>query len=196
MPSLTSIVFVNAALRSHPKPFSTERDGYSAFRWFFALVLAVSSLHAHSLHQSTAEAEWNAETKKLEVSLTVFVNDLELALMRQSEREMRVEKTAAEVFDAQTRLYLAKAFVVTDAADQKAKIEWLGRELDEKTQKSDEPTMTLFFEIALPGGLNGVSVLDAVFGDLFADEVNLLLVRRGAEKTQLLFKRGDAARKL
>lgn len=196
MPSLTSIVFVNAALRSHSQRISTERDGYSAFRWLFALVFTVSSLHAHSLHQSTAEAEWNAETKRLEVSLTVFVNDLELALMRQSEREMRVEKTAATVFDAQTRLYLAKSFVVTDAAGQQAKIEWLGRELDAGTQKSDEPTMTLFFEIALPEGLQGVSVLDAVFGDLFADEVNLLLVRRGAEKTQLLFKRGDAPRKL
>jgi hypothetical protein len=72
----------------------------------------------------------------------------------------------------------------------------LGRELDEKIQKSDEPTTTLFFEIALPEGLEGVSVLDSMFGDLFPDEVNLLLVRRGAEKTQLLFKRGDAARKL
>lgn len=153
-------------------------------------------VHAHSLHQTTAEAEWNAETKKLEVSLTVFVNDLELALMRQSEREMRVEKTAAAVFDEQARLYLAKNFVVTDAGGQKVKIEWIGRELDEATQKSGEPTMTLFFEIALPGCLQGASVLDAVFGDLFADEVNLLLVRRGAEKTQLLFKRGDAARKL
>lgn len=196
MPSLTSIVFVNAALRSHSQRISTERDGYSAFRWFFAFVFAVSSLHAHSLHQSTAEAEWNAETKKLEVSLTVFVNDLELALMRQSEREMRVEKTAATVFDAQTRLYLAKSFVVTDAAGQQAKIEWLGRELDAGTQKSDEPTMTLFFEIALPGGVKGVSVLDGMFCDLFADEVNLLLFRNGGEKTQMLFKRGDGARKL
>jgi hypothetical protein len=35
-----------------------------------------------------------------------------------------------------------------------------------------------------------------MFCDVFADEVNLLLVRRGAEKTQMLFKRGDAARKL
>ncbi len=153
-------------------------------------------LQAHSLHQTTAEAEWNAEAKKLEVSLTVFINDLELALMRQSEREMRIEKTAAAVFDEQTRLYLVKNFVVTDAAGQNAKVEWLGRELDKETQKTGEPTMTLFFEIALPQGLRGVSVLDAVFGDLFADEVNLLLVRRGAEKTQLLFKRGDAARKL
>ncbi len=153
-------------------------------------------VQAHSLHQSTAEAEWNGDTKKLEVSLTVFVNDLELALMRQSEREMRVEKTSAEVFDAQARLYLAKSFVVTDATGQKAKIEWVGRELDAETQKSDEPTMTLFFEIRLPEGLRGVSVLDAMFCDLFADEVNLLLVRNGGEKTQMLFKRGDGARKL
>jgi hypothetical protein len=166
------------------------------WRVFILLFLIPVVVQAHSLHQSTAEAEWNAETKKLEVSLTVFVNDLELALMRQSEREMRVEKTAAVVFDEQARLYLAKNFVVTDAAGQNAKVEWLGRELDKETQKTGEPTMTLFFEIALPEGLQGVSVLDAVFGDLFADEVNLLLVRRGAEKTQLLFKRGDAARKL
>ena len=123
------------------------------WRAIILLLWMTVGARAHSLHQSTAEAEWNAETKKLEVSLTVFVNDLELALMRQSEREMRVEKTPAAAFDEQARLYLAKHFVVTDAAGQKAKIEWLGRELDEKTQKSDEPTMTQFFEIALPEGL-------------------------------------------
>jgi len=166
------------------------------WRTLILLLWVTAEVQAHSLHQSTAEAEWNAETKKLEVSLTVFVNDLELALMRQSEREMRVEKTSAEVFDTQTRLYLAKAFVVTDAAGQKANIEWVGRELDAETQKSDEPTITLFFEIALPGGVKGVSVLDGMFCDLFADEVNLLLIRNGGEKTQMLFKRGDGARKL
>lgn len=166
------------------------------WRAIILLLWMTVGARAHSLHQSTAEAEWNAETKKLEVSLTVFVNDLELALMRQSEREVRVEKTAATVFDAQTRLYLAKSFVVTDAAGQQAKIEWLGRELDAGTQKSEEPTMTLFFEIALRGGLKGVSVLDGMFCDLFADEVNLLLFRNGGEKTQMLFKRGDGARKL
>ena len=75
----------------------------------------VTSLHAHSLHQSTAEAEYNPTTKKLEVSLTVFINDLELALVRQSEREMRIDKTPDAEFDAQIQAYLAKTFVVTDA---------------------------------------------------------------------------------
>lgn len=160
------------------------------WRAFILLFLMPVLVQAHSLHQTTAEAEWNATTKRLEVSLTVFVNDLELALMRQSEREMRVEKTAAAVFDEQARLYLARSFVVTNAAGQKAKIEWLGRELDKETQKSGEPTMTLFFEIALPEGLKGVSVLDSVFCDLFPDEVNLLLIRNGSETTQLILKRG------
>ena len=54
------------------------------WRTLILLLWVTAEVQAHSLHQSTAEAEWNAETKKLEVSLTVFVNDLELALMRQA----------------------------------------------------------------------------------------------------------------
>ncbi|MBK8093304.1 MAG: hypothetical protein IPK32_15270 [Verrucomicrobiaceae bacterium] len=121
-------------------------------RIFGVLLLMTLLVHAHSLHQSTAEAEWNAETKKLEVSLTVFINDLELALMRQSEREMRIEKTAAEAFDAQARLWLAKSFVVSDSAGKKVEMAWIGRQIDAETKKSGDPTLTLFFEISLPRG--------------------------------------------
>jgi len=44
---------------------------------------------------------------------------------------------------------------VTDAAGKAAKIEWVGREIDEESKKSGDPTVTLFFESALPGGLVG-----------------------------------------
>ena len=189
-------VFVNAALRSHSQLISTERDGYFAFRCLIALLLAACSLHAHSLHQSTAETEWNAETKKLEVSLTVFINDLELALMRQSEREMRIEKTPAEAFDAQTKLYLAKNFVVSDSTGQKAEWTWIGRQIDAETKKSGDPTVTLFFEITLPGGLKAVSLQNGVLQDLFEDQLNLLHFRNGAEKVQMQFQCGDEAKRL
>ena len=166
------------------------------WRAIIFLLWAAIGVQAHSLHQSTAEADWNAETQKLEVSLTVFVNDLELALMRQSEREMRVGKTAKDVFDAQARLYLSKCFIVTDVTGQKIKIEWIGCELDASTQKTAEPTLTWFFEITLPLGLKGVSVWNGIFCDLFADEVNLLLLRKGSEKIQMLFQKGTAAQNL
>lgn len=152
---------------------------------------AMASLHAHSLHQSTAEAEYNPKTKKLEVSLTVFINDLETALIRQSEREMRLDKTPAAEFDAQTQAYLAKTFVVTDAAGKTAKIEWVGRQLDEETQKSSDPTLTLFFEFALPDGMADAKLRHAVFCEMFEDQVNLLQTKFSSGKIAVRFTRNE-----
>jgi hypothetical protein len=163
--------------------------------WAVLLFAFVTSLHAHSLHQSTAEAEYNPKTKKLEVSLTVFINDLELALVRQCEREMRLHKTPAAEFDAQTQAYLAKTFVVTDAAGKAAKIEWVGRELDADSAKSGDPAVTLFFEVPLPQGLDKATLQNLVLCDLFQDQINLLELRNGAKKKELRFRRADPAKK-
>ena len=161
---------------------------------FISLCVA-TYVHAHSLHQSTAEAEYNPTTKKLEVSLTVFINDLETALIRQSEREMRLDKTPAAEFDAQIQAYLAKTFVVTDASGKTAKVEWVGRELDADSAKSDEPAVTLFFEIALQDGLKDKTLKHAVFQDLFKDQINLLHLRDGSHQ-ELRFTKDEASKKL
>jgi hypothetical protein len=159
------------------------------------LLWTATCLHAHSLHQSTAEAEYNPVTKKLEVSLTVFINDLETALIRQCEREMRLDQTPAAEFDAQIQAYLAKTFVVTDATGKAAKIEWVGRQIDEETKKSGDPTVTLFFEIAMPGGLAGNTLICTIFEDLFKDQISLLRLRRGGHKDELRFdQKGHQAR--
>ena len=175
------------SLRCCSRLISRERDGYFAFRCFIAIVFSLTSLHAHSLHQSTAEAEYNPTTKKLEVSLTVFINDLETALVRQCEREMRLDKTPAAELDAQIQAYLTKTFVVTDASGKAAKIEWVGRELDAASVKSDEPAVTLFFEVQLPGGLSDAKLRHEVFHDLFKDQINLMLLSDGQIKIELSF---------
>ncbi len=162
----------------------------------FILLCLAASAHAHSLHQSTAEAEYNPKTKKLEVSLTLFINDLETALIRQSEREMRLDKTPAAEFDAQILAYLTKTFVVTDAAGKTAKIEWVGREMDAESAKSGDPTVTLFFEISLSAGLDGHSLQYSVFSDLFKDQINLLQLHSDTQKIELRFVRGEAAKNL
>ena len=156
--------------------------------WAILLFAFVTSLHAHSLHQSTAEAEYNPTTKKLEVSLTVFINDLELALIRQSEREVRLDKTPAAEFDAQIQAYLVKTFVVTDAAGKAAKIEWVGREVNADSAKSGDPAVTLFFEVPLPQGLDKATLQNLVLCDLFQDQSNLLELRNGAKKKGTAFQ--------
>ena len=160
------------------------------------LFVTASGLRAHSIHQSTSEAEYNPMTKKLEVSLTVFINDLELALIRQSEREIRLDKTPATQLDAEIKTYLAKTFVVTDAAGNVTKIEWVGRKLDINSANSGDPAVTLFFEIALPDGLPNTALRHVVFTDLFKDQLNLLHLRNGTRKVQLSFTQAEASKKL
>lgn len=153
-------------------------------------------LLAHSLHQSIAEAEYNAQTKKLEISLTVFINDLETALIRRAERDLRIERTPSSVFDAQIVAYLGAVLNLTDAAGHPAKLEWLGRQVDVETQKSSDPTTTLFFQFTLPKGLADAKLQHALFCELFADQVNLLLLKDGATKRSMRFISGDTAKSL
>lgn len=158
---------------------------------FISLCVA-TCLHAHSIHQSTAEAEYNPTTKKLEVCLTVFIDDLELALMRQSERLMSIDKTPAADFDAQIQTYLTKTFVVTDAAGKAAEIEWVGREL----AQAGDPAVMLFFEVPVVGELATSTLKHAVLCDLFKDQLNLLLVSVGTQKQQLKFTADDSLKPL
>lgn len=159
-------------------------------------LLVATCLHAHSVHSSTAEAEYNPQTKKLEVSLTVFVSDLELALVRQSEREMRIDQTPAAEFDAQIQAYLAKTFVVTSETGKVGKITWVGREMDEASAKSGDPAVVLFFEVVVPEGVGGTTVRNAVFFDLFKDQMNLLMLREGTVQKEVRFTPEHSSKEL
>lgn len=163
---------------------------------FCAVLCAVTSLHAHTLHQSTGEAEYNPATQKLEVSLTVFINDLELALIRQSERVLYFDKTPAAELDAQIRAYLDKTFVVTDGLGKTAKLQWLGRVTEAQNAKSDDPSVTLFFEVPLPKGLGGTKLEHTLLHDLFKDQTNLLHLRQGSLRQGLRFTLQEASRQL
>ena len=145
-----------------------------------AFLMICYQASAHSIHRSTSEAEYNQLTHQLEVSLTVFINDLELALIRQSE----------------IQFYLIKNFVLMDSKHGSCKLSWVGRKMETDSLQSDEPEVTLFFQIALPDGLSAVTLCHAVFHDLYQDQINLLHLRGKAKQTELRFTRKDAKKRL
>ncbi len=171
------------------------RNSFQALTLFLTLA-CVPWLQAHSLHQSTAEAEYNPSAQKLEVSLTVFINDLELALMRHSEKLLSFEKTPPDQFDAIILDYLTESFVLTDASGKPSGIRWVGREQDEESARTNDPAVTLYFEIPVKSGLTGCTLRHAVFGNIFKDQVNLLHLKSGAQSLQMSFKAEDAVKKL
>ena len=161
--------------------------------WLLSTALAVQG---HDIHQSTAEIEFNPKTNRLEVSLTVFVDDLELALMRQAERELSLtQEPAARVNDEIVR-FLARCFVVKDEAGKAAGLIWTGRQIDAATANSADPAVTLYFEILLPGGLNGATLTHTVFCDRYADQVNLVHLRTESHSTELLHTKNMPTKRL
>src|SRR5262245_59613843 len=119
-------------------------------------------VQAHDVHQSRAEAEYNASTQRLAVGLTVFVSDLEFALSRQADRRMSLSSAPAPELDSQLQRFLKATFVVSDGGGKAADLHWVGRQLDAATAASAEPEVTLFFEISLPQGLQGTTLRHAV----------------------------------
>ena len=161
-----------------------------------AFLMICYQASAHSIHRSTSEAEYNQLTHQLEVSLTVFINDLELALIRQSEKMITFEKTPDAELDQEIQFYLIKNFVLMDSKHGSCKLSWVGRKMETDSLQSDEPEVTLFFQIALPDGLSAVTLCHAVFHDLYQDQINLLHLRGKAKQTELRFTRKDAKKRL
>ena len=151
---------------------------------------------AHTLHQSKAEAEYNSKTQKLEVSLTVFIDDLELALIRQSEKWISFEKTAEAELDAQIQTYLIKNFQLMNVKGGSSKLTWVGRKVDDAAVQKEDPEVILFLELDLPDGFSGITLRYAILQDLFKDQINLLHLRGTAKPSEFLFTHDEAEKRL
>ena len=166
---------------------------------FISLALLLSmqaTAHAHALHQSTAEAEYNPTTKHLEVSLRLFVADLDLALMRHSERRVSLETTPAKDLDPLIQAYLASVFVLKSADGKSIAIDWVGRESENTTAQGEDSAVTLYFELSLPQGLGGQTLQHSALCEYFADQSNLLLLKDGKRRQELRFTKPQASKRL
>ena len=138
--------------------------------------------HAHPIHTSVAEADYNRTSQKLEVALRVFVDDFETALSAHARRRVSLEQTPPAEFDALTRAYLAATFTVRTREGTLATHQWVGREL-----KEGENELWFYFEVPLPGGIEGVRLRHGALAEQFASQINSVRVRDDGRKTTLVF---------
>ena len=143
---------------------------------------------AHKYYASLARAEYNEETKAVEVAQRVFADDFELALTRRSGRRIRLDQS--EEAGALALAYLRETFEVSGRDGRRAELRWVGME-------AQADVAWLYFEAPLPGGLSGAALRDRVLLELFGAQVNVVSVRHGGRQLDLVFRRGDdGARRL
>ena len=156
-------------------------------RWFRTALLAgavaaAPPLAAHAIHTSVAEADYNAATRRLEVSLRVFIDDFEAALSVHARRRLALATTPTAEFDAAAREYLAATFTVRTPDGQLAPLQWVGREVRDASNE-----LWFHFEVALPGGVEGCRVHHRALGEQFPGQINSVRVRDGARRLTLVF---------
>ena len=142
---------------------------------------------AHDFHISKGTVEYVQQAQSLQVTLHVFIDDLEQALEAQGAPKLFLgtEKEAAEA-DEYVSKYLAKHFNLQ--ADGKAvKFVYLGKEI------SDDLSALWFYLEARPVGKpQKIQVKYDLLTEVFDDQKNILNFRGPANaRFTLLFERGD-----
>lgn len=141
-----------------------------------------SASAAHKFYASLARVEYNEESKTVEAAMRVFADDLELALTRRSGRKVYLDKTK-DVGDL-ALAYLREKFELSGRDGRKVELKWVGME-------TQGDVAWLYFEAPLPEGLQGASLRDSVLIELFREQVNIVNLKYGGRRLDLVFKRGD-----
>ena len=145
-----------------------------------ACALLAPAASAHKFHTSFAEADYDAQTRALQITLRTFPDDLETILSRRAGHAVSLDdkKTAA----ALTFAYLQEVFELKDARGRAVMLAWVGME-------AGVDNVWLYFEARLPAGVRGAQLRDRWLADLYEDQINLVNVRHGDQKLALTFDR-------
>jgi hypothetical protein len=151
-----------------------------------AWLLSAGAAVGHPFHVSIAEAEYKPESRLLEVALRVHPSDLEQAVRRLSGKRVVLESDEAA---PQIIAWLRRNVVVQTQDGEAAEIRWVGKEVSVKHA-------WLYFEVPLPGGLEGTEFTNQIFFELLSDQVNTINFREGDQKATLHFTRTRPRRTL
>ena len=157
---------------------------------------------SHPFHVTTAEARWNQESGRLEISVRCHPIDLENALRKMTGKQVDLDKTP-EV-DSLITEYLNQNFILRDPAKKakevadlkvkqpveeakveaqpgRAKLHWVGKEIDAKWA-------WLYFELEPESGAGDLTLTDTLLMEVLEDQTNTVLVLQGTKRKSLLFR--------
>lgn len=137
---------------------------------------------AHRYHTSLTRMDYNAEDKNVEITIQLFIHDLEKALERFAKKRIDVGKSAD--IDKIIEKYLSENFVLKNKKGENLKLKWVGKELN-------VDTALVYLETASEESIEGYNLQNSIFFESFAEQTNLLIARFENKKVDLLYKVGD-----
>jgi hypothetical protein len=146
-----------------------------------AIALLVAALHP--FHSSVGEAQWNGESKRLEIALRLDPRDLDAALSEQEERRVVLERESDEAAQKLLIKYLKQhVWLEREGTEPRGGFHWVGRE--------DQPRhVWVFFELAPPEGDGELRMGHRVLMEVEPTQTNTLILLHAPGRPALRFSR-------
>lgn len=157
---------------------------------FFNLLFLMLFLPAevHEFHVSKSQIEYNQEQQTLQISVHIFLDDLEIAI-EESGGGKNFLCTEKETKDAVTILqkYIAKHLVINVNGEAQA-YDFIGKELSE-----DLAAIWCYFEIKNVEIPNSIEVTNEILMDLYDDQKNIVhVVGPNQQQGYFMFQKGNS----
>jgi hypothetical protein len=142
----------------------------------------------HDFHTSISEVNFNNKAKTFEIILQVFTDDLESALATASKvKEFTLDKSKKQHTLIQN--YLNEHFYFVDNKNLHTSIVFIGKEMEADVVK-------LYFEIPYKKPIKGIKLQNAIFTEMYDDQVNMTNLKYKSQKKTFIFKRGSVIQSL
>jgi len=144
----------------------------------------------HDFHVSKCLVEYNEGEQSLQISLHLFIDDLEEALRRQGADKLFIcTKKEAPRAESHIFQYLRKHFSF-EADGQKREYTFIGKEVSE-----DLMAAWCYLEIAGVKKLETLKVSNSLLMEVFDDQKNLVSITGpGRKQGLLMFQKGDTVK--
>ncbi len=162
----------------------------TAFFFFMQILyFIILSCFLHPIHISKCQLEVNGASNKLELTIHVYIDDLQEAIQQSGSPELFLA-TKKEIANADDYIaeYLSKHFVIKND-DNIIALNWVGKE-----QSDDLFAFWCFLESDEIDEELGIEVEYSVLHDLYDDQNNILnVIKSDGDEHYFLIRKGDDA---
>ena len=130
----------------------------------------------HDIHLSLCELRFNESTASFEVSIKIFIDDLELAMSKNGVKGLKIGTPAEDpLSDEHIAAYLNKHFYI-DIDGARLKANFLGKEFTE-----DLIAVWCYVEFPAPPAAKKCLLSNSILLDLYDDQRNIMDIRMNSK---------------
>ena len=148
------------------------------------LLLLPFTIQAHKYYTSVTQLDFNPTEKCFQVTMNVFVDDLEAALTQENKQVVKW-KSDQPALNTLLLKYLNKHFNVKLNQKPASQFRLIGT-------KEQKDLLTIFFEIPVDKAVKNIEITDTFLMDMFPIQSNVVNLNYKNQKHSFLFQKGKS----